>query len=258
MQPFVVGTWKQRPCLFDRLPVEVVSEVYDLSRLETIMSRMKDSDLFCRRATGGVGEPMPRILNSGFTGCLERRLEKECLSINMSNLQKYDSVISEVLDRFVRVLAPAIQMRPSDILYPTAAIFLSSPRATTCYHDDRENNFLMHLRGRKTLHVFPSKATIASEFVKACFRKRQGIHETYRSDLERDAQMFPMPPRTTLYIPRLCPHWVDNGSEVSVSMSLNFFTHPDYLLEKVYAVNDRLRAAVGRWSGRERAASGKY
>jgi len=45
---------------------------------------------------------------------------------------------------------------------------------------------------------------------------------------------------------------------VSVSMSLNFFTHPDYLLEKVYAVNDRLRAAVGRWSGRERAASGKY
>jgi len=194
MQPFVVETWKQRPHLFDRLPVEVAPEVYDLSRLETIMSRMKDSDLFCRRASGGVGEPMPRLPHGDFAGCLERRLEKECLSINMSNLQKYDPVFSEVLDRFVRVLAPAIQMRPNDILYPTAAIFLSSPRAVTCYHDDMENNFLMHLRGRKTLHVFPFKATVASEFVKACFRKRQGMHETYRSDLERDAQVVPRPP----------------------------------------------------------------
>jgi hypothetical protein len=242
--PFVVETWRTGPSLFDRLPIDVPSDTFALRRIEDVLGAMPPGDLFCRGASGGPGDPMPRIANTSFASCLERRLATECISINMSNVNRHDPVFRDLLGRFVGFIAPALGLRPQDIRNPSAALFLSSPGACTCYHDDREHNFLVHLRGSKTVHAFPPRETLATEIVKACFKKRGGIHSQYRTELEAVARVFAMGPGTTLYIPRLWPHRVDNGPEISASLSLNFFTPPDMRRELMYMTNDRLRRAV--------------
>jgi ribosomal protein L16 Arg81 hydroxylase len=178
-------------------------------------------------------------------------LATEAVHINMVNVHAHDPLIADVLRRFVDLLQTTLPERPA-LCRPTAALFLSSPGACTHYHVDREQNFLLHIRGKKTVHVFAGRDTLAVEMVKACSRKGRRIHGRYRPDLEREARLFQMVPETTLYIPRLWPHWVDNGDEISVSLSLNCFTASDMRRERVYTAHEWVADLAARVARRAR------
>jgi ribosomal protein L16 Arg81 hydroxylase len=96
------------------------------------------------------------------------------------------------------------------------------------------------------VHVFKQTNTFATELVKVCSRKRRRIHAQYHPNLERHAQVFHMTPGTTLYIPRLQPHWVANGDAICVSLSLNFFTPSDMRRELLYTANELFRNLMER------------
>ena len=83
--------------------------------------------------------------------------------------------------------------------------------------------------GTKCLHVF--RRSTSSEILEALFRERRGIHFEYDSELERDARQINLNENGAVYIPRLWLHWVQNGPEISVSLSLNFFTPPNFAME---------------------------
>ena len=70
----------------------------------------------------------------------------------------------------------------------------------------------------------------------------------YEPALESTATEFVLQPGNTLYVPRNWPHWVDNGDQVSMSLSINLFRLAEFALERFYTMNDWLRDRVARAS----------
>lgn len=103
-------------------------------------------------------------------------------------------------------------------------------------------NFLLQIRGSKRIHQFdPRDRTIVTE--KDLERFYGGAHRnmTFREEFRAKAWVFELQPGQGLYFPVTAPHFVENGSSVSVSFSITFRT-PD--LEQrsiVHNVNAYLR-----------------
>lgn len=123
-----------------------------------------------------------------------------------------------------------------------AFIFLSSPGSLTPYHMDPEQNFLLQIRGEKTIHVFdPADRTVLSqqEIERFC----SGAHRNlvFREEYQNRAEEFVLTPGRGVHVPVLAPHWVRNGPEVSISFSITFQTNLSLRNRHVHAFNAGLR-----------------
>jgi hypothetical protein len=129
-----------------------------------------------------------------------------------------------------------------EITWPETYIFISSPNSVTPYHIDHEPNFLFQIRGQKEVNLFdPFDRSILTE---------QEIEEyfafnleaaTYQEENQSKAYVFPLIPGKVVHHPSLAPHWVRNGNNVSVSLSINFCMRSVDLNARVYQVNHFLR-----------------
>ena len=121
-------------------------------------------------------------------------------------------------------------------------IFISSPGAITPFHMDPEYNFLLQIRGRKTVHLFDgSDRSILSEEDLEAFSTREHFHLTFRDEFEEKSLVFDLTPGLGLHFPVTAPHWVKNGDQVSVSLSITFRTSASERRSIVYDFNSRLR-----------------
>lgn len=148
------------------------------------------------------------------------------------------------------------QIRQEDIL-----IFVTSPNRVTPYHIDRECNFLLQISGSKTLYVFDrDDREVLSEEELERFWTVDNNAAIYKPKLQNRARAYHMRPGTGVHIPVNCPHWVQNGDNISVSLSVNF-QFLDSLRGNVYRANHYLRRAgikplpPGVHSGRDAAKS---
>jgi hypothetical protein len=123
-----------------------------------------------------------------------------------------------------------------------AFIFISSPSAITPYHIDPEHNFLLQLRGRKTLNVFdPDDRSLLSELELEKFYSGSHRNLVFQEYYQRKARVFELGPGDGLHVPVTAPHWVKNGDAVSISFSITFRSALSESRETVYKVNHRLR-----------------
>lgn len=126
---------------------------------------------------------------------------------------------------------------------PEAFIFVSSPHAVTPYHCDPEHNFLLQMRGSKTMAVFDrdDPVAITQTDLEA---KVVGEHRNlpFSQDMEGRETLFHLSPGLGLHVPMHCPHWVRVGDEVSVSLSITFRSRFSTRREAVLRLNSRLRA----------------
>ena len=123
-------------------------------------------------------------------------------------------------------------------------IFISSPRSVTPYHMDPEENFLLQIRGRKTIHVFDaSDRTILSDEQIERFLTGANRNLVFRDEYQARARVFPLGPSEGVHVPVTSPHWVQNGEEVSISFSITFQTKSSIRLTHAHRMNARLR----RW-----------
>ncbi len=123
-------------------------------------------------------------------------------------------------------------------------IFVSSPGALTPYHMDPEENFLLQVRGGKTMHVFDplDRAVLAEQEIERFF---SGAHRNlvFREELRGRSKAFRLAPGLGVHVPLAAPHWVQNGDAVSVSFSITFQTPAS--ARKAHAW--RLNALLRRW-----------
>lgn len=242
---FAERGWTQAPFLFARHPAPLTMAVFDFERIKGLIPSMKPADIIYRDASGGINAQMKRLpLPDWSARPLYDKLAAETTSLMLQNVHVYDPGCRDTLEQLMDWVAANLRMSRRDLRHPTASIFLSSPRAISSYHTDREQNFLAHLHGKKTIHVFPLRITVPQELLIASFRKRKGIHFEYDAAMESSAQIFDLQPGNTLYVPRNRPHWVRNGDEVSMSISINFFRPADQALERFYDANDKIRAKL--------------
>lgn len=124
-----------------------------------------------------------------------------------------------------------------------AIVFMNSPNRISSYHIDRECNCLLQLRGTKSVSLFDrgDRAVLPEDEIERFWAgDRQA--PTYKPQYQDRASVFELRPGDGLHIPVNAPHWVQNGPEVSISVSMNFH-YRDEILGDIYRMNHWLRRA---------------
>jgi hypothetical protein len=125
---------------------------------------------------------------------------------------------------------------------PVMTILITSPGRVTPYHIDGEANFLLQIQGSKTVHIFngDDRQVLTEIELEKFWSGEDTKAPKYREELEAKAWRFELTPGSGVSNPVIFPHWVENGPEVSVSLSMNFKRVLDPAAD-AYRVNHALR-----------------
>ena len=153
-----------------------------------------------------------------------------------------DPDYAAVLDACTRtVLELAPEPLRSQISKPEMLIIVSSPNRITPFHIDGELNFLVQVRGSKTARVFDrDNRTVLTEEEIERFYTIDGVAANFKPDIGPHAQVFELAPGDAIHIPVNAPHWVMNGTEPSVSLSINYEL-PESVRANIYRAKFVLR-----------------
>ena len=192
-----------------------------------------------------IGETIRGIATSGSWAVLK----------NIEQAPTYKLLLEALLDELRAEIAP----RTGAMQKLQGYIFVSSPGAVTPYHFDPEHNILLQLRGSKAMTVFPAgDARFAPDEV------HEGYHTGGARELRWDDALagqgceFALTPGDALFVPVMAPHFVRNGPEPSISLSLTWRSDWSYEEADARAFNGVLRRAglrpqaPGRWPQRNR------
>lgn len=175
-----------------------------------------------------------------------RRIE-ECRSWMVLKDVQQDPGYRELLDECLSEVRPHSEPLVPGMRHAQAFIFVTSPNSVTPYHIDPEHNFLLQIRGAKTVHLFDGRdRNLLREDELEYFYAVKPRNLIFREENRDKAWVFDLQPGYGLHFPVTYPHWVQNQDNVSISFSITFRT-PD--LEKrrsVYAMNYRLRQRGGK------------
>jgi hypothetical protein len=120
-------------------------------------------------------------------------------------------------------------------------VFVTSPKRVTTYHIDRECNFILQIHGQKDLYVFDREdRQILPEVEIEQFWAIDNNAPNYRPELQHRAQAYKLAPGNGVHVPVNCPHWLKNGDNISVTLSVNF-QFIDSMRADIYRANHYLR-----------------
>jgi hypothetical protein len=186
--------------------------------------------------------PETHRAQASVSGTLDR-IEKAEAWMALHNVQqdpRYRALVDEVLD-FVR---PQVEPHDPGMCSRAGWIFVSSPGAVTPYHMDHENNFILQIRGTKTLYVWdPLDREVVTERALELFHGKYSRElVTYQDGFQSRAHVFDLEPGMGGYMPQTSPHAVKNGPDVSITLSVTYLTRATRRRALLYRANDKLRS----------------
>lgn len=150
----------------------------------------------------------------------------------------YREFLHETLDE----IAPIVREITGEMLNPEGFIFLSSPGAVTPYHMDPEHNILLQIRGSKTMTVFPADdEELAPSEAHEAFHEGGHRNLQWRDDFAARGRAFELTAGKAIYVPVKAPHWVKNGSQASLSLSITWRSEWAYREKYARTFNATLR-----------------
>ncbi len=170
----------------------------------------------------------------------------------------YKALLHELLEE----MRPDITERTGSIYNVQGFIFITSPGGVTPYHFDPEHNILFQVRGSKTVNVFPAGDTnYAPDEYHEIYHTGGRPELPWKNEMAAGARRIPINAGEAVYIPVMAPHFVQNGGEVSISISVTWKS--EWCVEEADArgLNRLLRkagfkpAAPRRWPHRNRPKS---
>jgi hypothetical protein len=205
---------------------------------------------------GVEGKPAPNGLSIGNT---IRHIADTGSWAVLKNVEQ-DPAYAHLLAGILGEVQVEIEAKTGALLTPQGFLFISSPNAVTPYHFDPEHNILLQIRGSKVMTQFPADdARFAPD----------EVHESYHAGGPRElawdetfmdtASAFPLDPGEAVYVPVMAPHFVRNGPEPSVSLSITWRSQWSYAESDARGLNHLLRRAgfspraPGRWPRTNRA-----
>ncbi|GGD08756.1 cupin-like domain-containing protein [Aquisalinus flavus] len=139
-------------------------------------------------------------------------------------------------------ILPLAENRTGRAYRPEGFIFASSPGAVTPFHFDPEHNILLQVRGQKTLHLFPADdPAIVSARQHEAYHAGGHCNLAYDPAMETKATAWPLLPGDALYVPVKAPHWVQNGDQVSISLSITWRSEESDRQRRIYRLNRLMR-----------------
>ena len=170
----------------------------------------------------------------------------------------YEALLHELLEE----VRPKITERTGAIYNVQGFIFITSPGGVTPYHFDPEHNILFQVRGSKTVNVFPAGDTkYAPDEYHEIYHTGGRPELPWRAEMSAGAKRIAICAGEAVYIPVMAPHFVQNGGEVSISISVTWKS--EWCVEEADARGlNRLLRKVGlkptapqRWPHRNRSKS---
>ncbi len=192
------------------------------------------------------GETLPE---AGWTGGQGKHTLLECLEKIASNHSlvilkrvheepEYGEILNRLEDELSRLTGIDIASRYSD---PIMTVLITSPLRITPYHIDGEANLLMQVRGTKSVYIFDGEDHEVLPVAELeGFWTGDIRAPKYKKELQSRSWRFDLAPGDGVMNPVIFPHWVQNGPEVSISLSTNFKRVSDDKAD-AYRVNRRLR-----------------
>ena len=164
---------------------------------------------------------------------------------NVEQDPAYRALLDELLDE----VAPLVGDAEGGMEGREAFIFISAPGSITPSHVDPEHNFLLQVRGTKAMNVgtFDDPAAEQRELERVYAGGHRNIEQ-----LPDSVETFDLHPGDGVYVRPDAPHFVQNGPDVSISLSITWRTAITRRTGRVHRVNKRLRtlhlapAAPGR------------
>jgi len=175
---------------------------------------------------------------------------------NIEQAPEYAQLLADLLAE----LEPIITRRTGAMLKTQGFIFVSSAKAVTPYHFDPEHNILLQLRGTKEMTVFPAgDAGLAPDQVHEQYHTGGGRELQWQDAFEAKGLPMKLAPGDAIYVPVMAPHYVRNGPQPSISLSITWRSEWSFAEADARAFNKFLRrmglspAPPGRWPQRNRA-----
>lgn len=202
------------------------------------------------------GKPAPTGVPIGET---IRHIERSASWAALKNLEQHPAYAA-LLDDLLAELRPVIEARTGRMMKTQAFVFVTSAGGVTPYHFDPEHNILLQVRGSKVMTQFPAgDARYAPDTVHETYHTGGGRELSWRDDLLDGGREFALCAGDALYVPVMAPHFVRNGPEPSVSLSITWRSEWSFAEADARAFNRLLRRwglspkAPGRWPADNRA-----
>jgi hypothetical protein len=194
----------------------------------------------------GIGETIRNIASTGSWAALK----------NIEQCPAYADLLMDLLEE----LRPTIEARTGAMLKPQGFVFVTSPNGVTPYHFDPEHNILLQIMGSKQMTMFPAgDALFAPDETHESYHTGGPRDLYWRDELLPHGKVWSLSPGEALYVPVMSPHFVQNGSAPSVSLSITWRSEWSFAEADARAFNSLLRKAglhpraPGRWPATNRA-----
>lgn len=166
------------------------------------------------------------------------RIEESGSWIALYNVQT-DPLYRGFVDEVAASFKPLVESEQPGVYEVGGFIFISAPPSVTPFHIDRENNFWLQIRGRKTMNVWdPNDRVAVPQRAVEDFVMHGGLHgvdvkngDRVRDDIMARSHEFDVGPGDGVYFPMTSPHmtrsttdWVRPGDGVSISIGVVFYT----------------------------------
>ena len=161
--------------------------------------------------------------------------------MSLLNVQT-DPLYRELIDDVLGSIRPQVDAKDPGMSYLGGWIFVSSPRTVTPFHIDKEHNFILQIKGQKTVYVWePDDLQVVSERARDLFHSRHKRDLVlWREEFRERAHCFKMGPGQGAYMPSTSPHLVEVGDEPSITMSFTYYTDSTRRDSLVHKVRGRL------------------
>jgi hypothetical protein len=236
----------------------------ELDRLASFAESLPAQSLeynFADQPIGIEGKPDPTGIPIGETIRDIAASNSWAVLKNIEQHPDYAALLDELLAEF----RPAVERRTGRMLLTQGFIFVTSPGGVTPYHFDPEHNILLQIRGSKAMTQFPAgDSTYAPDEMHESYHTGGPRELQWREELAPGGRQFALGPGDALFVPVMAPHFVRNGPEVSISLSITWRSEWSYAESDARVFNAMLRriglkpSRPGRWPERNIAKAYGY
>jgi hypothetical protein len=228
----------------------------ELEALAELARRLPSESIECNLGDQPIGVArVPEQLRDQAVETI-RNIETAGCWVGLRNVEQQPEY-AELLRILLAGMRTEIERKTGPMLNLQSFIFVTSPGGVTPFHFDPEHNILLQLRGSKVMTVFaPGDPASAPDEAHESYHAGGRPELPWRDELAPRGVPFELGPGDAVFVPVMAPHFVKNGVEVSVSISVTWRSSWSYAEADARAFNAMLRrigikpAAPGRWPRR--------
>ena len=233
-----------RSC-FDIRPFRVQHELehhalFQIDALLEAADQLPAKLIECNAGDVPISYPEGKSAGAGLTPReIYRRMSEETVWLGLKKIDLLPEY-KEVFESLLEGVATEISDVHPGMYNIEGYVFISSPRTIVPYHMDTEHNFLLQIRGEKTMHTLERESALSDLDLENYYTNTTRRMQ-FDPALHEHASRWHLMPGAGMHVPVTYPHFVENGDDLSISLSVTFDTPRQQARARVYKVNHHLR-----------------